>query len=188
MTKTLYRGLDASLDIPKTCPAGFDAVFGYLNSPRATHAWTLEEWKRFAHLRQFPIWVDDVETADPIESANKCAAEVKALGFRHNHTRIVWLDTETKVNPPWVNSFGGQLHREGYLYGAYGSADFVSKTRAPYLWIANGSVNPDLNSLQGAMAYQVYFDVKLGPPTGGTVDISILGSDLMALGGVGARS
>ena len=70
----------------------------------------------------------------------------------------------------------------------YGSADFASKTKAGHLWIANASVNPDLSSLQDALAYQVYFDVKLGPPTGGTVDISLLSPELMKLGGVGPRS
>ena len=186
MTKTLYRGFDASLDIPKTVPAGFDAVFGYVGGVRATHVWTLDEWRRFHALRQFPIWVDDVETSDPKKAAELCAAAVKSLGWRHNHTRIVWLDAETKVNPQWVNTFGGELYREGYIYGVYGSADFVSKTRAPNLWVANAAVNPDLSGLQGALAYQVNFDVKL--PGGGTVDINILGEDLMNLGGVGPRS
>jgi hypothetical protein len=183
----IYRGFDASTDIPASAPAGFDAVFGYVGGD-TPHVWTREQWARFEHLRQFPIWVDDVETTDPAIQAAKCVTAVKSLGWSHDRTRIVWLDVETKVNPAWVNEFGGQLYREGYFYGVYGAADFASKTGAPHLWVANGSVNPELSSLQVVLAYQVYFDVKLGSPPGGTVDISLLSPELMKLGGVGPRS
>lgn len=184
---TLYRGFDASADIPAFAPAGFDAVFGYVGGADPAHVWTLQEWLRFQTLRQFPIWVDDHETADPVQSAIRCAAAVQARGWANDHTRIVWLDAEETVRPAWVSSFSHTLNAKGYLSGVYGAAHFAAKTGAEDLWIANASVNPGLSGSQVALAYQVDFDVHLGPPTGGTVDISIVSPQAMRLAGVGPR-
>jgi len=179
----LVRMFDASASIPTTVPPGFGAVAGYIGGD-TPHVWTPKEWQRFSSLRQFPIWVDDQETADPIVSGTKAAAAAKKLGWRDDHSRAIVLDIEQTVKPVWVSKFSQRINTLGYLLIVYGAGDFVAKVKAARNWVANGSVNPGFVTGQYAVAYQVYFDQKLN---GGVVDISIIGDDMLKLGGVGAR-
>src|SRR5271163_4123547 len=49
---------------PTVAPPHCTAVLGYIGGPLAARVWTLEEWDRFAGLRQFPCYVPE-EAVDP---------------------------------------------------------------------------------------------------------------------------
>ena len=78
MTET-YECFDASNRIPATAPPGFRAVLGYLNTKPdpygAADPWTLGDWLRFAHLRQFPCWVGDTAMS-PVPQAQQAMQEM----------------------------------------------------------------------------------------------------------------
>src|SRR5271170_269817 len=94
---TLAHCFDAEFP-PATAPPHCAAVLGYIGGPLAARVWTLEEWDRFAHLRQFPCYVPEVGS-DPHGQAAEAVALMRARGWRH--TRAVVADLEEAVDPAW---------------------------------------------------------------------------------------
>lgn len=94
---TLIHCFDAAVP-PAVAPAHCGAVLGYVGGADATRTWSLEEWRRFAHLRQFGAWVPDVK-ANPAEEARTAVHAFRSLGF--HETRAIVGDMETTVDREW---------------------------------------------------------------------------------------
>lgn len=184
---TLYTMFDASVP-PSSAYPGSAAVAGYLggNTP---HVWTPEEWRRFATLRQFPIWVGYLE-ADPAGHAADAAAAMQSLGWTPGHndpasTRACILDFETEIDAAWVDAFANRIYTAGYVTIVYGSeSTIIDNPARDGRWIAlyNGEANiPDDPE---AIGHQYRADV----PWGNTqVDLSVITDTMLAHAGYGPR-
>jgi hypothetical protein len=186
---TLARMFDAAFPPAEPFP-GCEAVAGYVggNTP---HVWTLEEWQRFANLRQLPIWVRDTRTGalSAASQGMKAAEAAIGLGWKphaHNRRAIV-LDLETAIVPEWVKAFADVLHLNGFSCWPYGSADFIfnDPTEDGY-WVASypgpgpviGYPGEDVEAHQYAagVAWE-----------GGQVDLSVIDAEALSHLGVGPR-
>lgn len=165
---TIARMFDASVPPAEPYP-GCSAVAGYIGGA-TPHVWTLEEWKRFGHLRQLPIWVYGA----PGQAFGQGVAAAKAamaLGWRAHaeHRRAIVLDMETSTDAEFVAAFARALHATGFSCWVYGSASTIHSLPDPDgEWIADWDQVPDLMS---AVAHQYAPDV---PWQGGVVDLSVI--------------
>ena len=173
---TLTRCFDAAFP-PETVPAGAGACLGYVGG-RATHVWTLEEWRRFAGLRQFPAWVLAVEGetgGGPVTQADEAVAAVKTLGW--NERRAIIGDMETSTDRAFWRAFETRVDELGYRAVAYGSQSTILQLDATRLWVALWNGQPTLPA--GWRAHQYM--------SGGGLDWSVIGDLLLAQGGIGPR-
>lgn len=181
---SLHLMFDAAFPPGKPYP-GAQAVAGYIggNTP---HIWTLDEWLRFQHLVQFPIWVGFNE-ADPIGHANDAVAAMKRLGWSQNarNKRAVILDFETEIDPGWVNQFAGTINDHGYETMPYGSeSTIVSNPSRSGRWVALYDGQMDIPNVTDAIGHQFRADV---PWDGTQVDLSVITDTMYSHGGVGPR-
>ena len=183
---TLTKCFDAAFP-PAQAPDGCGAVLGYIGRPgpgrldRDEHPWTLEEWLRFGHIRQFPCWVTDF-SKDPRASAADAVHLARALGW--NSGRAIVFDTEDLVDRPWCVVFAAEI--EGYYFTPvnYGSASVVARNGCGWLWLAKWDGDPQLEDGQGVEAHQYVAGVTV---PGGIVDFSVVSDDLLHHGGRGPR-
>lgn len=181
---TLYSMFDASVP-PSSAYPGAQAVAGYIggNTP---HVWTPAEWQRFADLSQFPVWVGYLE-GDPLGHATDAAAAMGRLGwspFAANR-RAVLLDFETEVDPPWIDTFAGEIWQSGYQTFIYGSeSTIVGNPGKEGRWIALYDGTPDIPNVPAAIGHQYRANV----PWGNTqVDLSVITDEMLVHGGIGPR-
>ena len=181
----LYRAFDAATP-PGHAPPGCPAVLGYIGGKRATRGWTLAEWQRFGHLRQFPAWVPDTRGENPVQSAADACRAMKALGWAPNQParRVVVCDLETEIVPQWYQIFAGGVQLAGFEAIAYGSLSTVGGNLAADVWVAAFDGSAALPPGQTVHAHQYAADV----PFGGTqVDYSMMDEWLFDRGGRGPR-
>jgi hypothetical protein len=177
---TLAHCFDAEFP-PVTAPPHCTAVLGYIGGPRAARVWDLEEWDRFAHLRQFPAYVPDT-TGYPIEQAVDAVALMRARGWRR--TRALIADLETSADPDWWDLFASQVRSLEQLPVAYGSASTVFRNSAANYWVAQWDDIPELDQAPYVEATQY----AAGIPWDGTrIDLSVMTDDLLRHGGEGRR-
>ncbi len=174
----LTRCFDASLQIPETAPDGCEAVLGYIGG-NAIHVWTLAEWDRFGHLRQFPCWVADLASS-ATQQASDAAEAAKRLGWHEG--RAIVADMEEASDAGWWNEWAGELTRRHYQPAWYGVASVVGVYAATYKWVAEFDNDPDLPAGWAAKQYAANVAVP-----GGVVDLSVIGEGLIGHGGVGPR-
>jgi hypothetical protein len=174
----LTRCFDASLQIPKSTPHGCDAVLGYIGGS-AVHVWTLGEWDRFSHLRQFPCWVADLGTS-ATKQATGAAEAAKRLGW--NEGRAIVADMESATDPDWWDEWAGEVVKLRYQPTWYGSASVAGVYSAKYKWVAEFDNDPDLPKGWAAKQYAANVNVA-----GGVVDLSVIGEALITHGGEGPR-
>lgn len=184
--QSLIRGFDAAV-APQTAPPGCQAVLGYLGpDPAATHAWSLDDWLRFSHLRQLPVWVADLN-ADPVTSARTAAAAAKALGFVpfYKHRRAILADMETLVDKAWVNALANEIWELGYTTWLYGSLGFVldDPARGGYL-VADWDDIADIPPGHSIVGHQYLANV---PYEGTSIDFDVIDSSAIRHLGVGPR-
>lgn len=183
---SLYPAFDASTP-PGVPYPGAAAVMGYIggNTP---HVWTRDEWRRFAALVQFPIWVGVFE-ADPVGHARQAVSAARALGWSPNppsgNRRGIIIDYETEVNQAWIDSFAAVVWAAGYETFVYGSESTITGNPPKEgRWIAlyNGLAN--LPDIPYAVAHQYAANI---PFDGTAVDLSVVSADMLAHGGQGPR-
>ena len=186
----LVRAFDAA-SVPQTTPPGCRAAIGYLGlapdpDPEAAHAWTLEEWLRFSHLRQLPTWLAQLGL-DPVQNGKMAADAARRLGWRTfaQHRRAILLDMETWDDVAWVNAFADQVWEGGYCTWLYGSEAFVlaDPARGGYI-VADWDGLPDLPPGHSIIGHQYAADV---PFDGTTVDYTVIDSAFVDHLGIGPR-
>ena len=184
---TLSRMFDAAWP-PATAYPGCQAVAGYIGPVDGTpHVWTPQEWGRFAGLTQFPIWVGAGRfdgTADGLAAADA----MHALGWRPGspNRRACVLDMEGHVSPGYVNAFGAQLWQAGYQTFIYEDEQALGGNPVKEgIWLALWDGTADLPPFAAVLAHQYAPDV---PWQGGAVDLSVVTAQMLAHGGVGART
>jgi hypothetical protein len=175
---------DAAYPPPEPYP-GCQAVAGYIggNTP---HVWTVDEWLRFGHLVQFPIWTGYLE-ADPVGHAQQCAAAMHAHGWNPGSPdrRAVILDEETQVNAAWLDEFAGVIWDAGYQTFIYGSLATVlgNPPKEGYL-VADWNRVPAIPPYANVIGCQYQADI---PWEGTQVDLSVITDTMLAHGGIGPR-
>jgi hypothetical protein len=174
----LTRCFDASIQIPEVTPDDCGAVLGYIGGS-AEHVWTLAEWTRFSHLRQFPCWVADVGTSAEKQAADAVAAAHK-LGW--NAGRAIVADMESANNPGWWNEWSKAVTNLHYRPAWYGSESVSGDYSASFKWVALWDNDPKLRAGWSAKQYAANVTVP-----GGVVDLSVLDESLLIHGGRGAR-
>jgi hypothetical protein len=189
----MFRSFDAAYP-PLTGYPGCAAAAGYIGG-RTPHVWTGPEWRRFAGLKQTPIWVADLST-DGIASGLAAKAKAEERGWtateggydvglygsaafvKQNHPgwapsedptrRVIWLDMETWVSKTFV---------DGFIEGAGGQLP-----RFAGYWIAAWNGQPDVPA--GDVGHQFQPDV---PYQRTQVDLSVWDGSMLAKFGYGPR-
>jgi hypothetical protein len=123
----LHRVFDAAYP-PPVPPEGTAAVMGYIGGPRAYHTWTPQQWRPFAHLRQFPVYAADVSRSPAAQAAEAARLAIE-LGWDHRLTgaeqRAIVLDLETSTSAAWYAEAARILTEQGFVAVAYGSLSTV---------------------------------------------------------------
>jgi hypothetical protein len=181
---TLYHMFDAAFPPPTAYP-GTQAAAGYIggNTP---HIWTLEEWLRFRHMRQLPIWVADLG-ADPAASGRFAAQAARGLGWKPFAAvrRAIVADMETSADGSWVNHFAEAVAAHGFVTWVYGSLSSVLRDPArDGYWVASWDGVPDVEPIPHVVAHQYAPNV---PWEGGEVDLSVLAPEAWERLGRGPR-
>jgi hypothetical protein len=186
MDKLMRKIMDAAYP-PVTAPPGISGVMGYIGGSRATHVWTLEEWLRFTHLPQFPVWVADTGS-DPASSGRAAAAAARALGWAPDlpggQTRAIVVDMEDFIDPAWYAVTADMITARGFVPVCYGSMSTVLGNAAEHVIGALWDVIPVIPAGQTLHGLQYEANVPLD---GTQVDYSVFDAWLFARGGVGPR-
>jgi hypothetical protein len=167
---------------PATAPPHCGAVLGYIGGARAARVWTLEDWLRFSSLRQFPCYVPTVGT-NPVGQAAEAVALMRARGWRI--TRSVIFDLENATDPEWwavVQTRVDELQQDPV---AYGSASTLFSNEARKNWAARWNNVPVLYPGLSVQATQYAANLADG---GTLIDLSVVSAELLAHGGVAART
>lgn len=181
--------MDAAVP-PATAPPGIDGVMGYIGGPRATRVWTLADWLRFQHLRQFPVYVPDLGT-DPMTQAADAVALAENRGWAARMAqpgnRVIVIDMEAESDRGWYATMARYITSGGFTPACYGSLSTVLDNAAELViaadWIGGASTPAVLagESIEG-------LQWEANVPVGGTlVDYSVFTPELFARGGVGPR-
>lgn len=181
---TTYSVFDAAYP-PNATPGGCAGVLGYIGGDNALHVWTVAEWLRFQHLRQFPVWVPDVHgRSTPAAIGGAAVARANQLGWRStNGERVIVIDLETFADSAWWAECAGAINRDGYDAVCYGSASTVGGNRAANVWAAKYDKVAALEST-GYCAHQYWANAPYGNTK---VDYSTINEWLYTRGGTGPR-
>lgn len=171
---------------PKSPYPNAQAVGGYIGGD-TPHVWTPDEWRRFSHLYQLPIWVS-TGNVDPIGQAKAAAAKAKALGWLANNGndwRAIVLDRETTSDEAFNQAFGEQLQDEGFLCWMYMSGVALPSDPPGYsIWLPTFNHIAQVPSIHNVIAAQYAPDVNF---PGGTVDLSVVEESVLNHFGQGPR-
>ena len=159
---TLYKGVDGAY--PGTAlPPGALIVAGYVGEedlpgpPDTPHIWTTDEWNMYASLpsvRLLPIYTHSYP-GDPYVDADNAVDAVLELGWKPRIGRLIAIDLEILVDPPYVRSFGERLTYRGFTGMPYGSAYYVDQNPAlAGRWVAAYTRYPPTVLPSGAMGIQ----------------------------------
>jgi hypothetical protein len=181
----LHKGIDAAYP-PDTAPRWCEVVCGYIggNTP---HVWTLDEWHRFSHLRQVPIWTCYGDPAGPETQAAEAARAARALGWAayfRPHTRVIVGDCETMQDESFWTAFDAALYREGFLGVCYGSLSTVLANRAVRVWAADWN---DIPALYGGASIHGMQYIGNMPWENTAIDVSVFDELVYFGGGIGPR-
>jgi hypothetical protein len=134
----LHRVFDAATP-PGTAPPGCQGVLGYIGGLRAARQWTLDDWLRFSHLKQYPCYVPDFTLETGQSAAVNAVGFMKALGwapFFNPGRRVVVCDLETLTERAWYQQFAAHVMNAGFEAVAYGSLSTVLANAAADVWAA----------------------------------------------------
>lgn len=128
----------------------FDAVAGYLPSPRAANAWTRNDWRPIPGPK-LPIWVGGL--GGRVE-AEQCLIELATLEVPKG--KVVALDLEGRKDATYVVAFGTILQHHGYKMWEYGSADTIfGNPQFNGYWVADyAGIGPFMYRHPGTRATQ----------------------------------
>jgi hypothetical protein len=186
MVPGLFHAFDASIPPARPYP-GCQAVLGYLGGP-TPHVWTLEEWLRFADLRQAPIWLYN-PARDASAEGRAAVAAAKALGWRAfaRVRRVIWLDMELTEDPAWIAAWAAAVREGGFEPGHYRSLSSFEATGDPGIamrWIAAWDGAPVVEQLARVDGHQYRANV---PWLGTQVDLDVFDGTALAAFGHGPR-
>lgn len=169
---------------PPAIPAGVTGIMGYIGGA-ATHVWMPKEWAPFASIRQYPIWVADLnESATSQGMAAVKAAEALGWAPREADTRVIVIDMEASANAAFYEAMEVEIIADGYVPVCYGSLSTVLGNAAADVIAADWDGIKSIPAGQTIHGVQYAANVKAG---GGTVDYDLFDAWLMARGGVGPR-
>ena len=163
---SLHNGVDGAY--PGTpLPPGVSILAAYVGEPGEAgwpdtpHIWSTAEWNGYVtidpDLRLLPITTHSYP-GDPVAGANNAADAVLELGWTPNIGRLIAIDLEILVDPPYVTAFGAQLERRGFRGMPYGSAYYVSQNPALFgRWVAQLTSRPPAVLPPGAVGVQWKF-------------------------------
>lgn len=183
----LHKVFDAAFP-PSSAPPWAQGACGYVwRKGYATNVWQPASWLPFAHLRQFPLAVPDLNNTPAAEAAGITAA-VTALGWAPHlpepNTRAIIIDGETSIFPAWYEETAGLIGEAGFVAVDYGSLNYVVANAASDLFVADWN---DVAALQPGQT--IHGDqYQAGIPWLDTqVDASVFDDWLFNRGGIGAR-
>jgi hypothetical protein len=139
------RWLDASTP-PASYPSGFDGIAFYIGGD-TPHIWTTEEIAACPYRYRLPIFV----RSDPAASGVAAATDVQSALARLTSisapkgTLVAW-DSETSVDPQYIQQVYTDLHAADYMLIDYGSQNYVFGNQNPdgYYWGADWTNTPHL--------------------------------------------
>jgi hypothetical protein len=171
---------------PADPPPGVGGIMGYVGG-NAYHTWTPAEWAPFHGVRQFPIWVAELNESPQVTGRAAVAATARLGWVAHAaDTRVIVIDMETQADPAWWSGMAEVVTAAGYVPVAYGSLSTVLGNDAAHVLAADWDGIAKIPA--GATIHGVQFaaNVSLGGVSV-RVDYSLFDSWLMARGGVGPR-
>jgi len=181
---SLYRMFDAAYP-PTIAYPGCQAAAGYIggNTP---HVWTAEEWQRFGHLYQFPIYVG-AGRALGTDDGKAAADAMHSMGWRPGdpNRRACVLDMEDDIASNYVNEFAAVLWESGYetlIYESLGALQCNPCKEG--VWLADWNGEPDIPAYASVVAHQFAGNVAWD---GTQVDLSVVTGGMLAHGGQGPR-
>lgn len=139
---TLISGADSSaggtpFPYPGTGPRVLAAYVGARDlpgPPDTPHIWTLDEWNRYIptnnhgdpdiDFRLLPLYVHDFP-GNAVDDANNMCDAIEDLGWKPNVGRLVCLDIETLVDPPYVSAVHTIVIKRGFRMLVYGSLHYL---------------------------------------------------------------
>lgn len=186
---TDYQVFDAAYP-PGSVPPGAQGAAGYVGQDGYTpHIWTVPQWRVFAHLRQFPIFVPDLSVS-PVFAASEAVSAVLKLGWAKmpgSQTRAITFDFETaegSADRAWWAACAQQVSDAGFVGVAYGSMSTILELAASDVWAADWDGEQDIPPGQTIHAHQDQADIAFG---GTQIDRSVFDQWLFDRGGVGPR-
>jgi hypothetical protein len=152
---------------PPAKPPTTDGVCIYIGGD-TPHVWTAAEIAAQTARYRLPIWVrSNPEQVSPLADATACLAALRWMGVPKG--RLVALDSETDVDPSWVNTFVRTVNDGGYPVIDYGSQSTVFGNKNPdgYYWGADWTNTPHLHSGDQMTQYADFgpFDESLAQPS-----------------------
>jgi hypothetical protein len=132
------KWLDASTP-PATYPVGYDGLAFYIGGD-TPHVWTLAEVRACPYRYRLPIFVRSDPNALGITAVSDVSQAVPMLKMYGAPlgTLVAW-DSETSVDPQYIQAVYAALLAAGYKLIDYGSQDFVFGNKNPdgYYWGAD---------------------------------------------------
>jgi hypothetical protein len=183
----MYTVIDAAYP-PLILPKEASAVMGYIGGARATNVWSLGEWQRFAHVKQYPIWVPDL-TGNPLIQAEDAVKAALDLGWapwqRGNGERALIFDLETGADALFWQLLQQAVCIRGFVPVCYGSQSTVYGNRAAaYVvadWTGHIPVLPE-----GETEHGIQYEAN-SSWEGTRIDFSVFDQWLFDRGGMGPR-
>jgi hypothetical protein len=141
------RWLDASTP-PATYPTGYDGIAFYIGGD-TPHVWTVGELHACPYRYRLPIYVRSDPSAlgiTAVADVNSAVTALKAYGAPTG-TLVAW-DSETSIDPQYIQAVYAALLGHGYKLIDYGSQSFVFGNNNPdgYYWGADWTNVPHLTS------------------------------------------
>jgi hypothetical protein len=141
------KWLDASTP-PATYPTGYDGIAFYIGGD-TPHVWTVAELHACPYRYRLPIFVRSDPTALGITAAADVANAVAALKVygAPTGTLVAW-DSETSIDPQYIQAAYAALLAAGYTMIDYGSQFYVFGNKNPdgYYWGADWTNVPHLTA------------------------------------------
>lgn len=140
-TAPLYNGVDSATP-GHPLPRNTRILCVYIGAkdlpgqPDARHVWTIDEINQYMDpasklyggpdLRVLPIFVHDYP-GDPATLANNCCDAAVDLGWSNRLGRLLVVDFETLIDPPYVGGVSAQITDRGFRMTKYGSQGTINQ-------------------------------------------------------------
>lgn len=175
---------------PAKAPYRVQGAAGYIGrAGRTPHVWTPPQWRVFAHLRQFPIYVPDLTLA-PAVAAGEAVSEALRLGWARMpepQTRAILFDWETAEGAAdrafWARC-AQLVTQDGFCPVAYGSMSTILELAASDVWAADWDGKQDIPPGQTIHGHQDQANISFA---GTKIDLSVFDQWLFDRGGIGPR-
>jgi hypothetical protein len=149
------RWLDASTP-PASYPTGFDGIAFYIGGD-TPHVWTVAEIEACPYRYRLPIFVRSDPAASSVTASGDVTSAVsylKQIGAPLG-IMVAW-DSETSVDPEYIQAVYADLHAAGYVLIDYGSQSMIFGNQNPdgYYWGADWTNTPHITTGDVMTQYQ----------------------------------